>query len=334
MPNKSLQPLSISSLGSSAASTPDHPEPQPSAWVREANGGRVFYTALGGVEDFENAAFQRLVAQALFWTARREAEARELDVPPPRVRPEGTLHLKLRSRVQPFKGRDEWEEVWLERKIPVARSAIAICDMWDKHWCEGATKRCIELAKKMNDVVCAARDCGVQILHAPSDTLYYYEDWPQRRRVKLAPAVPLPEELDLPAPPLPIDDSGGGCDTGEKPWYAAWTRQTPLLEIGEFDGISDNGREIYNFMAQEGIDTLFIMGVHTNMCVLGRSFAIRQMTRWGKQCILVRDLTDAMYDPKDAPYVSHEEGTELVIQHIEKYWCPTITREDLLAGMP
>lgn len=316
------------------ATTPDQPEPQPSAWVREVNGGRIFYTELGGPQDFENAAFQRMIANALFWTARRDVEMRDLTVPAQRSKPEGDLHVKLRSRVQPFKGLDQWDEIGVERTIPVANTAILICDMWDQHWCKGATERCKVLAGKLNEVVSAARDCGVQILHAPSDTLTFYDDWPQRRRVKLAPSVPLPESLNLPNPPLPIDDSDGGCDTGEKPWYEAWTRQSPLIDIGEFDGISDNGREIYNFLAQEGIDTLFIMGVHTNMCVLGRSFAIRQMTNWGKQCILVRDLTDAMYDPKDPPYVSHEEGTQRVIQYIEKYWCPSITSEDLLNSMP
>ena len=53
------------------------------------------------------------------------------------------------------------------------------------------------------------------------------------------------------------------------------------------------------------------------------------MKKYGINCILVRDLTDAMYNPHLPPYVSHEEGTELVIQHIEKYLCPTIVSEDL-----
>jgi hypothetical protein len=73
------------------------------------------------------------------------------------------------------------------------------------------------------------------------------------------------------------------------------------------------------------------MGVHTNMCVLGRSFGIRQMTRWGMNCILVRDLTDTMYNPAMPPKVAHDEGTELVVQHIEKYWAPTLLSKDLLA---
>jgi len=29
-----------------------------------------------------------------------------------------------------------------------------------------------------------------------------------------------------------------------------------------------------------------------------------------------------MYNPENRPYVSHDRGTELVVEHIEKYWCP------------
>jgi hypothetical protein len=57
------------------------------------------------------------------------------------------------------------------------------------------------------------------------------------------------------------------------------------------------------------------------------------MVNWGMRCILIRDLTDAMYDPKDRPYVSHVQGTELVIEHIEKYWCPSTTSVDLMATL-
>jgi hypothetical protein len=38
-----------------------------------------------------------------------------------------------------------------------------------------------------------------------------------------------------------------------------------------------------------------------------------------------------MYDPRKAPFVTHDEGTELVIQHIEKHWCPTILSADVAA---
>jgi putative membrane-bound dehydrogenase-like protein len=49
-------------------SIPGHTEPI--AWTRIHNGGRVFYTSLGHPQDFRNASFLRLLANALFWTAK------------------------------------------------------------------------------------------------------------------------------------------------------------------------------------------------------------------------------------------------------------------------
>ena len=117
----------------------------------------------------------------------------------------------------------------------------------------------------------------------------------------------------------------GGCDDdGPKKSYKAWTRQHPAIGVAAGDFVSDNGREVYSLLKQRGIKNLLVMGVHTNMCVLNRSFAIKQMTRWGVRCALIRDLTDTMYNPKKRPFVAHEKGTELVVEHIEKYWCPSV----------
>ena len=67
--------------------------------------------------------------------------------------------------------------------------------------------------------------------------------------------------------------------------YACYSRQHPDIEIGPYDGISDNGQEIYNYCEQLGIRNIVMTGVHTNMCVLGRPFGIRQMKRWAaKSC--------------------------------------------------
>ena len=53
---------------------PGHTEPL--AWTRDYKGGRIFYTSLGDEKTFEEAAFRRMIAQALFWTAKREVERR------------------------------------------------------------------------------------------------------------------------------------------------------------------------------------------------------------------------------------------------------------------
>ncbi|MDF1515530.1 MAG: isochorismatase, partial [Anaerolineae bacterium] len=110
-----------------------------------------------------------------------------------------------------------------------------------------------------------------------------------------------------------------------------WTRQHPAIEIDQtVDAITDRGQELYNLIVQREIVQILLMGVHTNMCILNRSFAIKQMVRWGQPIALIRDLTDAMYNPASSPYVDHATGTQLVIDYIEKHWCPTIHSTDLL----
>jgi hypothetical protein len=68
--------------------------------------------------------------------------------------------------------------------------------------------------------------------------------------------------------------------------------------------------------------------------VLGRPFAIRQLVRLGFDVVLVRDMTDTMYNSQKKPFVDHFTGTDLVVEHVEKYWCPTITSVDLVGGAP
>ena len=243
------------------------------------------------------------------------------------------INLPLRARHEAFRGSGRWQAYQFTETIAPERTAIVICDMWDKHWCRGATQRVGLLVEKMNPVLEAARKSGVIIVHAPSDTMKFYAEAPQRKRMQQLPSVPLPAARNLTAPPLPIDDSRGGCDTPPDDFYQAWTREHPGLRIADEDFVSDNGEEIYRLLKQRKIEQVLIVGVHTNMCVLNRSFAIKQMTNWGIPCILVRDLTDAMYNPADEPHVTHAQGTELVIEYIEKYWAPTTSSTELLAAL-
>jgi nicotinamidase-related amidase len=245
-----------------------------------------------------------------------------------------TLTFPLRTRVEAFKGSSVVQEARIENKLPIPQTAVLICDMWDHHWCSGSEKRVGILAPKIAAVIKQARARGLLIIHAPSETMSFYKDYPQRQRMLEVPKVEPPAPLELADPPLPIDDSGGGCETGErgrKPY--PWTRQHAAIPMAADDVISDQGPEIYSLLAQRGIKNVLIMGVHTNKCILNRTFAIKQMTRWGVRCILVRDLTDSMYDPQKRPFVSHDEGTELVVQYIERYWCPTTHSPDLLRAL-
>ncbi len=234
-----------------------------------------------------------------------------------------------------------WKDIFTQETIPTNKIAICICDMWDKHWSMGATERVGQLAVKINEAVKAARSKGIQIIHAPSETLEFYSNSPARKRLLISDQKELKKlrkwfhSFKFPKKVLPIDHSGGGSDTPKadryKPNTLVWRCQIATIEIDEaVDGISDMGPEIYKFLKAKGIEHYFIMGVHTNMCVLGRSFGIKQMSKAGFRVALVRDLTDALYNPAQIPYVSHETGTALVCDYIEKFYCPSILSKDLL----
>ena len=242
------------------------------------------------------------------------------------------LKLHLRSHVLDHnaQGWAVWREDIVERSLPADRVAIVICDMWDQHWSRGAAERVGQMVPRMDGVLAAARAKGVHIIHAPSETMDFYADHPARQRILALPPVPPPPNRELPDPPLPIDDRDGGSDTGEPETGRVWTRQHAGLTIDPaLDVVSDNGREVYSYLRRHAIEQVLIMGVHTNMCVLRRSFAIKQMIKWGQSIALVRDLTDTMYNPASSPYVSHDAGTQLVIGYIERFWSPSVSSEEI-----
>lgn len=219
-------------------------------------------------------------------------------------------------------------------------TAMIICDMWDDHWCRSMASRTAEMAPKIDELAQLARENGVTIIHSPSNNMGFYEGTPQRNRmknVKIADwATDMPGWYHLDPEKegeFPIDDSDEGCD--DQPQCKdvnkkVWTRQIADIHIGPEDGISDSGSEILSYFEQNGIKNVIMTGVAANMCVLGRSFGIRSQIKAGMNVVLVRDLTDTMYNPAMPPFVSHDEGTQLVVEHIEKYWSPSVLSEDLV----
>jgi nicotinamidase-related amidase len=224
------------------------------------------------------------------------------------------------------------------------KTTLIICDMWDDHWCKSAAARVGELTGPVNEFARLARSRGVLVIHAPSTCTSFYKDTPQRRRAQEAPFAATPVPLATAERwgtcwcwpegrrerVLPIDDSDMGCDCAVKcKIREAWTRQTAGIELHRDDAVTDNGQEVWNLLTQRGIDNVMICGVHLNMCVLGRPFGIRQMVRLGKHVVLIRDLTDTMYNHERPPGVNHFDGTDLVVAHVERHWCPSCTSSDL-----
>lgn len=238
------------------------------------------------------------------------------------------------------------------------RTALIVCDVWDYHHCLNAVRRLEEFAPRMNELVKFARAKGVTIIHSPSDCMPAYKDHPARKRaLNAAGTSEQPARIKswcsrIPAEEkgtYPIDQSDGGEDDDPKEhaeWAAKlkalgrnpgmpWKAQSPLIEIdGGNDFISDEGDVVWKILQSRKIDNVLMVGVHVNMCVLGRPFGLRQMVRNGKNAVLVRDMTDAMYNPARWPFVDHFTGTDLVISHIERHVCATTTSDQFLGGKP
>ncbi|HUF61273.1 MAG TPA: hypothetical protein VMN36_04300 [Verrucomicrobiales bacterium] len=229
-----------------------------------------------------------------------------------------------------------------------SHTAVVVIDMWDDHWCRSAAARVVELAPAIDAVLQVARERGILIVHAPSSVTAFYEGAPQRALAQSAPEA----ELPVPLPPdrrwgtgwrwpdpegepqLPIDDTDMGCDCESPcPIRAAWTRQIPAIRIEEGDALTDDGQELYNLFQHRDIRHVLVMGVHLNMCVLGRPTGIRQLLVFKRDVVLVRDLTDTMYNPRSSPRVSHFEGTRLVVEHVERHCCPSVLSA-CLTGQP
>jgi len=270
---------------------------------------------------------------------------------------DGKFRLHLREQAPTIAGEQATKPAVRSESWDPGATAFIVCDVWDLHHCYNAVQRVKDMAPRMNEVLNAARDAGALIIHAPSGCMEPYSDHPARRRAQQAPAADnLPDQINewchqIPAEEkgtYPLDQSDGGedddpdvhlkwekelADAGKNP-RAPWTQQYDVIEIDDRDAISDNGVEVWNLLESKGIDNVILLGVHTNMCVLGRPFGLRQLAKNGRNVVLMRDLTDTMYNPASWPYVNHHTGTDLIVEHIEKYVCPTMLSTDIIGGQP
>ncbi len=251
----------------------------------------------------------------------------------------GVLNLNLRTRSEVGDESGRLREVTTPSRWEAKETAILICDMWNDHYCRNAARRVAEMAPRMNEVLNKARQQGVLIIHSPSGCMNKYEGMAQRKLAQQAPKfetkIPLQgwcylNDKHEAAMPVNVEQPSDDDGTIRKA-VRFFDRQIETLKIKEGDAITDSAEAFY-LIKQRGIKNIIIMGVHTNMCVLGRPFGIRQMVYQGQNVVLMRDMTDTMYNPRNAPYVNHYTGNDLVFEHIERYWCPTVTSADILDG--
>ncbi|MDR1960469.1 MAG: isochorismatase family protein [Planctomycetaceae bacterium] len=283
-----------------------------------------------------------LISTMLFglWVQNLSAEEQIAPAKPQEVK----VHLQSRSKDGKASIREEgWKP---------SETAIIICDMWDQMPCIPVEARANELAKEIEKVITAARDQGVLIIHAPSGDLEdfdkNYPEKPQARETSKefrkgfgnakhwdAWEHSSPEEEGV---RFPVEVGDGGCQRPECKDRTFSARQSRFITIKDNDVLTDDFVEIKDYTKAKGIKNIILMGVHTNMCIIGRPFGLRAMKKAGYNVTLMRDMTDVSYNndfPQTVtwPNVDHFAGLELVVEHIEKYICPTLLSTDF-TGKP
>lgn len=229
-----------------------------------------------------------------------------------------SLPAELRRR-DPVSGEVRTMRVELDPR----QVGIVVVDMWNWHWCKTATARVAALVPRMDRVIEEARKLGMTVFWCPSDVADNYVGTPAYERAFACVRVPLPELRPLECPPAP---DGGGCTCGVERCVGnyGWDGMHSGLRVEDGDFMPNDVEALYSLARERGLRRLIYMGVHTQVCLLGKSIGLRNMTRAGFECVLARDLTDAhaRYDP--AAGVTPDGFTSEVVAHFERHLAATL----------
>src|SRR2546423_1062203 len=174
-------------------------------------------------------------------------------------------------------------------KVPASKIGIVVIDMWNFHWCKTSAARVGALVPRMNRCLEAARAMGIQVFLCPTDVADNYVGTPQVESILAVQRVPIPKLTEVQCPAAP---DGGGCTCGRERCQGnyGWDGMHPDLIIGEKDLIPNDPELLYAVCQQRGITHLIYLGVHTQVCLLGKSVGVRRMLQAGMKCVLARDL--------------------------------------------
>jgi len=217
-----------------------------------------------------------------------------------------------------------------EETVEAGRVGIVVVDPWNFHWCKTATMRVDALIPRMNKALEAGRAMGMTVMLCPSDVVENYAGWPQREAVIAMPKHPVPslKKIDCPAPP-----DGGGCACGKERCVVnyGWDAMHPGLRIDAKDLMPDTLEEVWTLCKDRKLTHLIYIGVHTQVCLLGKPMGLRNLKAAGMQCILARDITDAHPGYNPATGFTPDGHTAEVVVHFERHLAPTVNMAEELA---
>lgn len=239
--------------------------------------------------------------------------------------------IRLRTRNKVFKNGGNTEVFFMDKYIDCSKIALLSIGMWSMHKCQVATDRLDEISIKSNELMKKIRNNGGKILHGSSTLVNLPEYKKMRDNIVGLPEAKLVDKGMVQLPPIPLDDSDGGIVEINKNYDRKKVLMNPHIEMDyEKDVITGHNKEILNYLHYHNIELLLICGTHTNMCVLDRTYGVKNLIRFGFPVIIIRDLVDVVHNHAKFPYTNREETNELMSEWIEEYICPSVHSEDIL----
>lgn len=228
------------------------------------------------------------------------------------------------------------ESIVTPTELNPGKTAIIVIDMWNYHWCMTASERVSAMVPRMNAVLDAARNIGIQVIWNPTDVVTSYSGYPQYERAIAVEHRHAPEIRE----PLVTKFTArmGRCMCGQGFHCTVnygHDSMHPELNIADNDLISSSTDEIYSLLSDLGITDIIYMGVHTNICVYGKPGALSYMWQAGFNCLLARDLNDAFTHYDSETGYTPDKGTTESDENLQSAGIPNINlgEEFLKAGL-
>jgi hypothetical protein len=159
--------------------------------------------------------------------------------------------------------------------IDVSRLGVVVVDIWNWHWCKTAAARVNSFVPRMNGCLDILRAEGATIFVCPTDVVDAYVGLPQRERALDVELLPLPEPQSFACPDPP---NGPGCACLQRcRGNYGWNKMNPHFVLGEDDLMPNSRAALYTLAKQRDITHLLYMGVHTQVCLLGKDVGLRNM---------------------------------------------------------
>lgn len=248
------------------------------------------------------------------------------------TRASAQLSSSAQTIALPLQSREKGQPLERREQIDPHQIGVVAIDVWNYHWCKTAAARVGALVPRMNATLAGARKLGMQVFLCPTDSVDKYVGTAPRERAAVWPRQKISWGAEVHCPPVPGFGSGCMCGNPSCQGNYGWDAMHPDLVIDENDLMPTDAEGLYSICRDKGITHLIIVGVHTQICVLGKPTGIRNMKRAGLHCILARDLTDAL-----TGYVPHEKllpdtSTAAIVAHFEEHLAPTINFWECMAN--